>query len=289
MLRHVLFGFCISAAFLVSMPAVYAQKVETSENKNVEWIKQYFARQYIYIIRDGDSVVFAEDGTINLFGIMGKEKTVLREKEVLPGPMDHHASSSYTVSAILPDAVELTYRSSFDHRSFGPDLITKDSGVVRLVYSPAWVPAVYDGDVAKVKELLSEGLDVNSRDGFGRTPLMLAVHQNHGEIAKLLIDNGADPNARQSEGVSVLAIARRDLALVKLLVAAGADVTAQDDDGLTVLMCIAGDRSMPMENEIYKFLIASGADPDLKNKWGTSANDFLKMRLEEDKKRAEAE
>ncbi len=68
---------------------------------------------------------------------------------------------------------------------------------------------------------------VKIRDDSGSTPLMLAVrHQDNPAILKLLIELGAEVNARSNSGDSALHLAlqrdRRDLG--ELLIAAGADI-----------------------------------------------------------------
>ena len=52
--------------------------------------------------------------------------------DTVSGPPDHHAGSSFEVAAIDDTGVTLTYRSQFDHRSFGKSLITVDRGTVRI-------------------------------------------------------------------------------------------------------------------------------------------------------------
>lgn len=46
--------------------------------------------------------------------------------------------------------------------------------------------------------------NVNLKDENGRTPLMAAVFKNLAMIAEKLIENGADVNAQDNEGYSVL-------------------------------------------------------------------------------------
>ena len=53
-----------------------------------------------------------------------------------------------------------------------------------------------EGNIAAVKQYLSDGSDVNAKDDVGWTPLHSAVREGHKEITKLLITNGADVNAK---------------------------------------------------------------------------------------------
>jgi hypothetical protein len=64
------------------------------------------------------------------------------------------------------------------------------------------------GDGAAVKELLDDGKDPNARQSDGITPLMIAASRNDLAIATQLLSKGADPNLRAAGGVSALAIAR---------------------------------------------------------------------------------
>ena len=53
--------------------------------------------------------------------------------------------------------------------------------------------AAKKGDIAKVKQLISDGADVNAKNQRGRLPLFLAAST---EIVRLLIEKGADFNIR---------------------------------------------------------------------------------------------
>src|SRR6188508_3057891 len=56
--------------------------------------------------------------------------------------------------------------------------------------------AAKSGNVDEVKRLISAGTDLEIRDADRRTPLMLATLGNHVEVAKMLIENGANVNAQ---------------------------------------------------------------------------------------------
>lgn len=55
--------------------------------------------------------------------------------------------------------------------------------------------AVTTGDIAAVRHTVGRA-DIEARDRQGRTALLLATHANHVEIARLLIEAGADVNAK---------------------------------------------------------------------------------------------
>jgi uncharacterized protein len=60
--------------------------------------------------------------------------------------------------------------------------------------------AVGQGDVTQAASLLDQGAVIDARDEAGRTPLMLAVSQDHSEMVRLLLARGADPNATDNAG-----------------------------------------------------------------------------------------
>jgi hypothetical protein len=47
---------------------------------------------------------------------------------------DHHGGTEFKIISVDPDKVTIEYKSTFDHRSFGPDMITEDSGIIELFY-----------------------------------------------------------------------------------------------------------------------------------------------------------
>ncbi len=80
---------------------------------------------------------------------------------------------------------------------------------------------------------------MDARDGDGGTPLLNAVISGQAEMAALLLDKGADREARDTgePGGTPLyhAASWGRTAVVELLVARGADVNARSKTGITPL------------------------------------------------------
>ncbi len=89
---------------------------------------------------------------------------------------------------------------------------------------------------------------------------------------KAAFEEGADPNARDGFGVSLLylAAAKGDLAILELLLERGADVDKTSDAGNSPLM-VAAANDHP---EALKLLLDKGAAADRRNRWGQSAADW---------------
>jgi hypothetical protein len=82
------------------------------------------------------------------------------------------------------------------------------------------------GESSRLKYLLRSGAELEARDAFGRTPLMLAIIAGRREAAEILLQNNADANAKDAVyewSVLIHAIHTRNLEMVKLLADNGAD------------------------------------------------------------------
>ena len=70
--------------------------------------------------------------------------------------------------------------------------------------------AAYDGDLARVKQLVADGVDINKRGKKQVTALHIAAYQgnnSHIALVKLMLANGADTGARDFEGKTALQVA----------------------------------------------------------------------------------
>jgi ankyrin repeat protein len=104
----------------------------------------------------------------------------------------------------------------------------------------AWYNAVR-GAGPGVEALLAGnpgGANLRDRRG-GVTPLMYAAALGSIDTMRLLLDRGADVNARSAAGATALMWAAADPAKVRLLVERGADVKAAAESGRTALMLAA--------------------------------------------------
>ncbi|MCW3095764.1 MAG: ankyrin repeat protein kinase family protein [Chthonomonadaceae bacterium] len=126
----------------------------------------------------------------------------------------------------------------------------------------ALIKAIQSHDPPAVQALLAQGADANAKMRLGKPPtfaefcsqmlggrqrrpewgpaaLMLAAHWERLPMVKMLVDAGADVNARDENGFTPLLFAAYNVKedcgpIIRLLVAHGADVNATAKDGETV-------------------------------------------------------
>lgn len=117
------------------------------------------------------------------------------------------------------------------------------------------------------KLLIDKGANVNAKAMNSLTALTLAINSGYWETTNLLLARGADVNAKDNEGLTPLmrAIKREYNSaayfdIINLLIKNKADVNAQDNNGLTVLMLAAQKDYAPVFLDLAGLLIEQGAD-----------------------------
>ncbi len=119
-------------------------------------------------------------------------------------------------------------------------------------------PAIRDNDLARLKSLVADGVDVNFRGDRETTPVMYAAAFGSLDALKTLITAGADVNAKNAFAATALMWSVGEPAKVRYLVEHGADVNAKSQTGRTALMLAAMQNG---SDEIVNLLLAKGADP----------------------------
>ena len=125
----------------------------------------------------------------------------------------------------------------------------------------AFVTAVRSDSRATVATLISADPEiVKARDEANSTPLHHAVGFAPMDVVTLLLDAGADINAKNRRGATPLHWAIHDEAKVRLLIARGAQVNVRQVEGRSPLFQAA---SMGTANPVVRFLLDHGADASI--------------------------
>ena len=124
-------------------------------------------------------------------------------------------------------------------------------------------------DVVAIKKLLSEGINIDTRDGSGATALLVATHGNKVSAAEVLIKAGADVNAKDkiNDSPYLYAGARGHLEILKMTLTHGADLKSTNRYGGTALIPAAERGHV----DTVRTLIESGVDVDHVNNLGWTA------------------
>src|SRR5262245_7033087 len=208
------------------------------------------------------------------------------------------------VEALIAKKAKVNVTNEFGGTPLGEAVKLADARLVKILLDAgsgaeganeegqtALMLAIKTGDLSIVKMLVDAGANVNAVEKVqDQTPLMwaAAATRNAAEMVKLLLSKGANVKARAkysdwpsqitSEpraqyrpvgGLTPLLYAARGgcLECVEALVAAKADVNVPTPEGVTALI-IALDND---HNDVAKFLLDHGANPNVWDWWGRTA------------------
>lgn len=121
-----------------------------------------------------------------------------------------------------------------------------------------------------------KAFDVINENGF--SPLILACYRGNNEVAKFIIIQGADINAKSDMGSALMAcIVKGNNEIAKLLIAGKADLNLVDNQGTTALMYAVQFKNI----EIIKLLLANNANKNLKDNKGKTAFEYAVFSADE--------
>lgn len=122
---------------------------------------------------------------------------------------------------------------------------------------PPWQQAIHyaaeNGHLQMVRLLLERGASPHARSSDGSTPLHWTSRL---DVAKLLLDHGADASARNDNNSQPIHGA--DLSLCRLLIQHGADPLARDNEGTQPIHIAIREGAV----KAVEFLLSKGAKPD---------------------------
>ena len=134
--------------------------------------------------------------------------------------------------------------------------------------------AAEGGNTSIVRSMLSCNIDINSKDDeSSATPLIIAVMHNHVEVAKYLLQEGADISlTTESDKRNALHIASQygSVEAIEMLLSYDSRPDLRDGEGNTPLACAAACGQI----EAVNCLLKHGADPLLKGENGWSILHF---------------
>jgi len=133
-----------------------------------------------------------------------------------------------TVAALLITLVVGPQLKQLETKAVSPQIVQKNPIEVEI---QRLFLGVYTNDLKIVTEQLAKRVDVNARNETRQTPLHVTQHP---DIARLLIDHGADLTAKNDSGM--IPIFNKEVPVASILLDAGTDINAQSEDGNTLLL-----------------------------------------------------
>lgn len=171
-------------------------------------------------------------------------------------------------------SVQMGHQKCFDHYIVKTRNINQSVDEFKsAIGSTALMNACEKNNFYFVRTLVENGANVNYQRESGATVLMVAAFYSSGDIINYLVQNGAQINIITNYSTSLHnAIRGRKVENLKLLLSLGADPNIKDQYGSNCLYVLKNVKLI----EMIEILLNYGADPHLKNNKGISAYEHCK-------------
>ncbi len=237
--------------------------IENSEHGNLPEMRELLARKGVDVNHRGESgwtpltkaSITGRSKGVKLLLAHGADPNLVR----FPGTADYtplsFAANPATADALLAGGADLhgkTFNATGNAMSY--DLAIGGTTMVKYFTDHGLLPGQTDADqpptlfaatTAETAEtLLAHGADVNARDERGDSVLMHAVTQNYqpAAVVRVLLQHGADPNFYSSYWKCTPIAKANDPDTVDALAEGGADLHARDEYGFSPLAAITTTR-----------------------------------------------
>lgn len=143
-----------------------------------------------------------------------------------------------------------------------------DAAGIKEDWDKVLLDACFKGGLALARKALDNGADPDCRESGGISPLMLAAASGCAGAAELLLAAGADPGlvSDKGEDALMLAASKGHPEVVKMLLAGGSDPGRVSKNGLGALAQAALGETAESA-ACAGLLLDAGADPDLVDGW----------------------
>lgn len=130
----------------------------------------------------------------------------------------------------------------------------------------SYFQACIKGDLRIVREYLDNEGDVNIKDNQGVTGLNFAAAYNHMQLVKFLLENGANTEIKDNNGwtplISIAQLGKDRTDIARMILDKGANINAVDMDGFSSLHIAIDNQYL----RLAKLLIEKGIDINIKTK-----------------------
>lgn len=156
----------------------------------------------------------------------------------------HKVISMKSVMATILIVILLTIAFYEDQKNIGAgnqQLTTSDTNAIRT--HKGLHEAAVQGDIEVVRQHINAGSNLNEMESSGgSSPLITAATFGKTEVARVLIDAGADVNFKNKEGSTALHAAAFfcNTGIVEILLDNGADINIRNKAGSTALQSVEG-------------------------------------------------
>lgn len=269
-LDEVTFDPRLSRAIAALMPDTYLEKDRLNGRcGELEWDTEECRRESEgvgrVVIGNHPSPDASDDaGASTTFDTVRNEVCRILQREESPAEIAAAEQSGWLSERLLK-RVSLQDAQSLLARGANPS-IADEHGQTALMLAAS--PPL---DRGMFRLLVQSGADVDARRNDGFTGLHLACSGGMDDTAEEWVRAGADVQARGPKGATPLMLAAKWPAIVRLLLSAGADVHAIDQDGHTALayaIILQSWVKPSRQLEALRTMLAAGADVNVRDREG---------------------